>query len=119
MEEYEALSFAAGVGFRGELGALSERETECAWGPDAKGEAVESDENEDGGGIEYEAFGTDALTEAGYEAVDTTDHFPVGLRGTWASLDSPGEIAMFGIASRACHIRHTFPHPHILYHVQG
>lgn len=84
MEEYEALSFAAGVGFRGELGALTERATDVALGQAVKGEFLEPEDTKDN--RDSENGNTDAvgLNEPGYEVVEVIDSFPAGLRGTSA-----------------------------------
>lgn len=82
MEEYEALSFAAGVGFRGELGALSERITDVVSAPTPNSEASALGPNDDGVETGPETLHVGALREAGYEALEATDCYPAGLRGT-------------------------------------
>ena len=82
MEEYGALSFAAGVGFRGELGALSERITDGASSQTPNAETTASEQNVDKMETDWETLGAGALREAGYEASEATDCYPAGLRGT-------------------------------------
>ncbi len=82
MEEYEALSFAAGVGFRGELGALSERITEVVSDQVPYSEAVASEQNDEEIETGCETLQADAVREAGFEALEAADCHPAGLRGT-------------------------------------
>ena len=90
LEEYEALSFAAGVGFRGELGALSELVTDVAHHHHPNTESPEDKANEElrrqitsdeDDAKEQTTLGADSLRDAGYEVIETSDGFPIGLRG--------------------------------------
>ena len=113
LEEYEAISFAAGLGFRGELGALSELVTDVVPRHHPKTESPEdkateglrrkpaespsvdgfhdingindiNDINDTNGvnvGDQSATPDAKALKEAGYEAIEPSDGFPIGLRG--------------------------------------
>jgi ubiquitin C-terminal hydrolase len=94
MEEYEAISFAAGTGFRGELGALSERVADVGPGPSdltladltPKTEIPEEKSNEESrwpsaSCDECATASVDASREAGYLTVGTSDPWPMGIRG--------------------------------------
>jgi ubiquitin C-terminal hydrolase len=93
MEEYEALLFAAGVGFQGELGVLSELRADAKktgqstpTPPGSPAGTSETGMGEEGdrsasGGLPCGRCINDSVYETSYREVKTGDGWPAGLRG--------------------------------------